>query len=114
MEADRALYDFRRADTSPTLLILDRMDDPVTPLLLQWTYQAMIHELLGIHDNRVDMRKFVSKTTKVEQQQLVLSAEQVTFITLMNIGAWIYILGKEGEERGAQVWRKGIQHQDLS
>lgn len=37
------------------LLILNRRDDPVTPLLLQWTYQAMVHELLGIHNNRVDL-----------------------------------------------------------
>lgn len=35
------------------MLILDRRDDPYTPLLLPWTYQAMVHELLGIHHNRV-------------------------------------------------------------
>jgi vacuolar protein sorting-associated protein 45 len=35
------------------LLILDRRDDPVTPLLSQWTYQAMVHELLGINNHRV-------------------------------------------------------------
>ena len=29
------------------LVILDRRMDPVTPLLNQWTYQAMIHELIG-------------------------------------------------------------------
>lgn len=37
----------------PLVLILDRRDDPVTPLLSQWTYQAMVHELLGLNDNRV-------------------------------------------------------------
>lgn len=36
-------------------LILDRREDPITPLLNQWTYQAMIHEILGITNNRVDM-----------------------------------------------------------
>ena len=36
----------------PVLLVLDRRDDPVTPLLSQWTYQAMVHELLGISYNR--------------------------------------------------------------
>ena len=25
-----------------TLLVLDRLDDPVTPLLNQWTYEAMV------------------------------------------------------------------------
>ncbi len=34
-------------DVPPLLLILDRSDDPLTPLLNQWTYQAMVHELLG-------------------------------------------------------------------
>jgi vacuolar protein sorting-associated protein 45 len=38
------------------LLILDRRDDPVTPLLSQWTYQAMVHELLGLNNHRVVLR----------------------------------------------------------
>lgn len=37
------------------LLLIDRKEDPVTPLLMQWTYQAMVHELLGIHANRVNL-----------------------------------------------------------
>lgn len=53
----RELFDFgsrtRGLETPPLLLILDRRDDPVTPLLSQWTYQAMAHELLTIRDNRV-------------------------------------------------------------
>lgn len=39
----------------PVLVILDRKEDPVTPLLSQWSYQAMIHEILGINNNIVDM-----------------------------------------------------------
>ena len=31
------------------------MDDPVTPLLSQWTYQAMVHQLLGVKNNRVNL-----------------------------------------------------------
>lgn len=53
--AEGQLFDFRRTDTPPILLILDRRNDPVTPLLTQWTYQAMVHELIGIHHGRVDM-----------------------------------------------------------
>lgn len=37
------------------VLILDRKDDPVTPLLNQWNYQAMIHELLTINNHRVKL-----------------------------------------------------------
>jgi len=38
-----------------TLLILDRREDPVTPLLSQWTYQAMLHQLLTINNNRLSL-----------------------------------------------------------
>lgn len=56
MGQEDQLFDFgRRADTPPILLILDRRNDPITPLLSQWTYQAMVHELLGIQNGRVDL-----------------------------------------------------------
>ncbi|XP_076298221.1 vacuolar protein sorting 45 [Lasioglossum baleicum] len=66
-----------RQDTSPVLLILDRRDDPVTPLLNQWTYQAMVHELLTINNNRVNLShvKGISK----ELKEVVLSAEHDEF-----------------------------------
>ncbi|CBZ53794.1 putative vacuolar protein sorting-associated protein [Neospora caninum Liverpool] len=44
------------------LLIVDRREDPVTPLLNQWTYRAMLHELIGIQNNRVDMRRIPGTT----------------------------------------------------
>lgn len=55
MGQEDQLFDFRKPDTPPILLILDRREDPVTPLLTQWTYQAMVHELLGIRNGRVDL-----------------------------------------------------------
>jgi vacuolar protein sorting-associated protein 45 len=55
MTQEEQLFDFRKPDTPPILLIVDRRDDPVTPLLTQWTYQAMVHELLGIRSGRVDL-----------------------------------------------------------
>ncbi|EAN31312.1 Sec1 family protein [Theileria parva strain Muguga] len=43
------------------LLVLDRKDDLVVPLMNQWTYRAMIHELIGINNNKivVDDSEFV-------------------------------------------------------
>lgn len=55
MEEEESLFDFRGSQVAPLLLILDRRSDPVTPLLTQWTYQAMVHELLGIHNGRVNL-----------------------------------------------------------
>ena len=55
IQAESSLFDFRLTQVAPLLLILDRRNDPITPLLSQWTYQAMVHELLGIHNGRVDL-----------------------------------------------------------
>ncbi|KAI5983489.1 Sec1-like protein [Pisolithus albus] len=55
IQSDSTLFDFRPTVVSPLLIILDRRNDPVTPLLTQWTYQAMVHELLGIHNGRVNL-----------------------------------------------------------
>ncbi|XP_020529753.1 vacuolar protein sorting-associated protein 45 homolog isoform X1 [Amborella trichopoda] len=76
-EVETGLFDFRRTEISPLLLVIDRRDDPVTPLLNQWTYQAMVHELIGIQDNKVDLRN-VGKLPK-DQQEVVLSSEQDAF-----------------------------------
>lgn len=56
---ERELFDFgvRGGEGQPLLLILDRRDDPVTPLLTQWTYEAMLHEALGIEDGCVDLAR---------------------------------------------------------
>ena len=59
------------------LLILDRRDDPITPLLNQWTYQAMVHELLGINKNRVDLSKLPD--IPKDLHEIVMSSEQDEF-----------------------------------
>jgi len=55
MDDQGELFSFRRADVPSLLLLIDRKDDPVTPLLNKWFYQAMVHELLGIDNNRVSI-----------------------------------------------------------
>lgn len=42
-------------DERAILIITERKEDPVTPLLTPWTYQAMIHEFIGIFNNKVDI-----------------------------------------------------------
>lgn len=70
------VFEFRRQE-GPLLLILDRRDDPITPLLTQWTYQAMVHECMGLRDNRVDL-KAVPKISK-DLEEVVLSCTQDKF-----------------------------------
>ncbi|XP_047240435.1 vacuolar protein sorting-associated protein 45 isoform X1 [Girardinichthys multiradiatus] len=71
------LFDFRKTEVPPLLLILDRSDDAITPLLNQWTYQAMVHELLGLNNNRIDLSR-VPGITK-DLREVVLSAENDEF-----------------------------------
>jgi len=77
MTQEDQLFDFRKTDTSPILLIVDRRDDPVTPLLTQWTYQAMVHELLGINNGKVDLRDVPE--IRPEMKEVVLSQDQDPF-----------------------------------
>ena len=87
MTQEEQLFDFRKTDTPPILLILDRRDDPITPLLTQWTYQAMVHELLGIHNGKVDLSDVPD--VRPELREIVLSQDQDPFFKknmYMNFG----------------------------
>ncbi|TLS29077.1 hypothetical protein PpBr36_00524 [Pyricularia pennisetigena] len=77
MTQESQLFDFRKVDTSPILLILDRRDDPITPLLSQWTYQAMVHQLLGIRNGRVDLSDVGN--VNPDLKEIVLSQDQDPF-----------------------------------
>ena len=77
MTQEEQLFDFRKPDTPPILLLLDRRDDPITPLLTQWTYQAMVHELLGIQNGRVDLSDVPD--IRPELKEIVLSQDQDPF-----------------------------------
>lgn len=87
MTQEEQLFDFRKTDTPPILLLLDRRDDPITPLLTQWTYQAMVHEVLGISNGRVDLSDVPDIRT--ELKEIVLSQDQDPFFKTnmyMNFG----------------------------
>eukprot|EP01022_Parablepharisma_sp_SALTPOND_P020387 TRINITY_DN370_c3_g1_i1.p1 TRINITY_DN370_c3_g1~~TRINITY_DN370_c3_g1_i1.p1 ORF type:complete len:880 (+),score=79.34 TRINITY_DN370_c3_g1_i1:3525-6164(+) len=71
----------RNCGASPNtlLLIINRKEDPITPLLNQWTYEAMIHELIGISRNRVDVKKMPGGKSSTETPELVLSVDTDQF-----------------------------------
>ncbi|KAL7006279.1 vacuolar protein sorting-associated protein 45 [Cystobasidiomycetes sp. EMM_F5] len=77
ISAESTLFDFRPSATQPVLLILDRRNDPVTPLLTQWTYQAMVHDLMGITNGRVDLSK--APDIREDVREVVISPEQDSF-----------------------------------
>lgn len=65
------------------LFLFDRKEDPVTPLINQWTYQAMLHELIGIQNNVVTLKG--EKDVK-EEKYVISDIESVDkfFATQMN------------------------------
>ncbi|GHJ83888.1 hypothetical protein NliqN6_0290 [Naganishia liquefaciens] len=72
----RELFGFKpTSGSAPLLLILDRRNDPVTPLLSQWTYQAMVHELVGINNGRVT----VESENRQDLRDLVLNPASDSF-----------------------------------
>ncbi|KAJ3005378.1 UNVERIFIED_CONTAM: vacuolar protein sorting-associated protein 45, partial [Siphonaria sp. JEL0065] len=77
IQQEGPLFDFRKPDTPPILLIMDRRNDAVTPLLNQWTYQAMVHELFGITNGRVDLTSI--NDVRPELREIVLSSESDPF-----------------------------------
>jgi len=75
IHSESTLFDFRLTHVPPLLLILDRRNDPVTPLLSQWTYQAMVHELLGIQNGRVDLSRVPDISSELSEITLTTSTD---------------------------------------
>lgn len=109
LSKESSSFEFRQ-ESNPILLILDRRDDPVTPLLNQWTYQAMVHELLTINNNRVNLShvKGISK----ELKEVVLSAEHDEFYAnnlYLNFGE----IGQTIKELMEEFQKKAKKHQKV-
>eukprot|EP01156_Anaeramoeba_ignava_P021690 Anaeramoba_ignava/c19549_g1_i1.p1 GENE.c19549_g1_i1~~c19549_g1_i1.p1 ORF type:complete len:340 (+),score=105.86 c19549_g1_i1:46-1020(+) len=71
------LFDFSRKDQGSILLILDRRSDPLTPLLNQWTYQAMLHEFFGIKSNIISLKHLTG--IRKDMEEIVLSPKEDHF-----------------------------------
>ncbi|GBP81169.1 Vacuolar protein sorting-associated protein 45 [Eumeta japonica] len=92
------------------LLIIDRRDDPVTPLLNQWTYQAMVHELLTINNNRVSLANI--QDVPKDFKEVVLSSEQDEFYAknlYLNFGE----IGQTIKSLMEEFQRKAKSHQKV-
>ncbi|CAH0546048.1 unnamed protein product [Brassicogethes aeneus] len=110
MNKESSLFSYGQ-NGQPLLLILDRRDDPITPLLNQWTYQAMVHELLTINNNRVNLLN-VNPSVSKELSEVVLSAEQDIFYAkniFMNYGE----IGQNIKQLMDQFQAKAKSHQKI-
>ncbi|RVE47892.1 hypothetical protein evm_007406 [Chilo suppressalis] len=95
---------------TPQILIIDRRDDPVTPLLNQWTYQAMVHEILGINNNRVSLAHLpdVHKDFK----EVVLASDQDEFYA-KNLYSNFGEIGQTMKSLMDEFQRKAKSHQKV-
>ncbi|XP_066600594.1 vacuolar protein sorting-associated protein 45-like [Prorops nasuta] len=109
LSKESSSFEFRN-ETNPILLIVDRREDPVTPLLNQWTYQAMVHELLTINNNRVNLSHI--KNISKELEEVILSAEHDEFYAnnlYLNFGE----IGQTIKELMDEFQKKAKKHQKL-
>ncbi|RWS00836.1 vacuolar protein sorting-associated protein 45-like protein, partial [Dinothrombium tinctorium] len=112
LNKEGSLFNFKSSSTissrdnttlPPVLLILDRRLDALTPLLNQWTYQAMLHELLTINNNRINLSDVPSVSR--DMKEVVLSAEhdefyeQNMYLNYGEIGANIKALMEEFQSK---------------
>ena len=77
IDDEHLLFDQLGSTSQSVVLLADRRADPLTPLLNQWTYQAMCHELIGLDKNRMDLRR--APGVKPEFSEIVMSGVQDRF-----------------------------------
>ncbi|CAL8083525.1 unnamed protein product [Orchesella dallaii] len=110
MNKESNLFDFPQRQGKPVLLILDRRDDCVTPLLNQWTYQAMVHELLTIKNHRVNLAN--APDIPKDFQEVVLSPEHDTFFA-DNLYADFGTVGQSLRQLVERFQEKAKSHQKV-
>ena len=59
---------FQNTSSSALVLLIDRRLDPLMPLLHTWSYQGLVHEILGMHNNLVVQKSGQHKTVVVDER----------------------------------------------
>ncbi|KAJ2722016.1 vacuolar protein sorting-associated protein 45 [Coemansia sp. Benny D115] len=77
MSHESNLFGSKSSDGKTQLYILDRKNDPVTPLLTHWTYHSLLNELIGITNGRIDLSHVTDASADVKE--VTLSQDQDTF-----------------------------------
>ena len=52
-----------------TLIITERKEDPVTPLVFDWSYLSMLNDILHIDENKINVKTNSASPNKVEVNQ---------------------------------------------
>lgn len=75
------------ADSKAVLIILDRNTDLTVPLHHTWTYQALVHDLLNLNLNRVqvEVKETSDSNAKTDQKVYDLDSASDSFWS-QNVG----------------------------
>jgi len=71
-------------DDRAILLILDRTTDPITPLLHEFTYQAMVYDLLGVENDKYTYN-YTTNTGATSSKDVILGETDVLWPTLRHM-----------------------------
>jgi syntaxin-binding protein 1 len=78
------LSDFPQGETCD-MLILDRGADAVAPLVHDWSYECLCHDLLRMRGGNVYKYKYQSNAGKTEEKDVFLDESDVLFRELRNL-----------------------------
>jgi syntaxin-binding protein 1 len=65
-----------------TLLLLDRADDCLSPLMHDFTYQSMVHDLLPMDGDRITFQSETNDSTKTEAKDVLLDERDPLWVEL--------------------------------
>jgi syntaxin-binding protein 1 len=74
--AARELPDWKYNDMRATLLIVDRSVDPIAPLMHEYTYQAMVNDVLNVDGQIVTLSKVASGSSEDSKGPFLLDDEE--------------------------------------
>ncbi|KAG6548880.1 hypothetical protein Mapa_009643 [Marchantia paleacea] len=128
MKYKSSLANFPQNETCE-LIIVDRSIDPVAPIIHEWTYDAMCHDLLDMDGNKF-MYEVTTGTGKVEKKEVLLEEHDPVWLELRdfhiaevnlkldekmqqfgakNKAAQIRLGAKEGQELSTRDMQKMVQ-----
>lgn len=112
----------------PTLLLLDRSCDPLSPLLHEFTYSAMCHDVLPVNNDRYRYQ-FVGNNNVTQTKEVLLNDTDPLWTRLKNmhiadLGTTLHAefkafvaehpeaagLTKQGGDKGLKTITEGLRH----
>eukprot|EP00045_Choanoeca_perplexa_P005288 m.44700 g.44700 ORF g.44700 m.44700 type:complete len:545 (+) comp13041_c0_seq4:172-1806(+) len=107
--ADEVSRQQRTQDPDTLLLILDRRDDLVTPSLLPWTYQALIHDIVGVDQGRLQRHNLNSIQLPAELRHKAFSPFQDAFLRQSRFATWPEVITMQQSLRDKYSQQKKLQ-----